>query len=339
MNKPLITVIIPFYNEERFIKRAIDSVLCQTHNKIELILVDDGSTDNSGLIVKQICNTTSNCSMISIENSGPGNARNIGIKNVKGSYLAFLDADDVYQKNAIEELFANLINNQADVSVGQFIMLDDNENILKTSQWEAAEIFTAKKAIYLVVSEKLIPTSGGKLFKTEIAEKCKFPRISWKEDDLFILDYLLKSNTVSVVNKPLLTIYCHPNSLTRQTISLKMIDAISSSYKLQEKLLKPLNDSKINNALIESELNTFLNLLILLKIDWKKIKNKKEIWSFYTKQIKNLANKSKEHKISNKKRLLLIFLISSKKLGWSYAFLMLSVFKNKQLHHLTQVKS
>lgn len=339
MEQPLISVVIPFYNEEKYLKRAVASVINQSYSAIEIILVDDGSTDNSATIAVEVCTNNSNCKLLKILNAGPGNARNIGIKNANGMYLAFLDADDVYHTDAIEILYNNLIKNNADVSICQYKMLDKNEQIIKASAWENVTNFNSKKAILFVVSEKLIPTSWGKLFKTSIAKKCKFPNLSWKEDDLFFLNYLLEVKTVSVVNVVLLTINCRPDSLTRQTISIAMIDAISKSYLAQAKILKPLKDYEINIALLESEINTFLNLLIILKIDWKKVNHKNEIWLFFAEKIEILAKKAKKQVVNRKKRLLLLFLNYSAKLGRRYAFGVLSIFKKQQINHLEKVKS
>lgn len=339
MEQHVISVIIPFYNEELFLKRAINSVLIQTYSAIQIILVDDGSTDKSTVYAKEFCENYPNCKMVIISNSGPGNARNIGIENATGSYIAFLDADDIYQPTSIEVLYKNITDNNADVSVGQYIMLDKNENILKITHWDTSLSFDNKTAISYVVSEKLIPTSWGKLFKTKIAKECSFPNLSWKEDDIFFLIYLLKSNTVSVVNKTLLTVNCRPNSLTRQIISKKMIENICKSYRIQFEILKPLNDTTINRSLIKSEVNTLLNLLILLKIDWNKIEKKEMLWIYYTEKISALSKRIKRYKLTLKKRMLLSFLISTTTLGWRYAFLTLSVFKSRQINHLEKVKS
>lgn len=339
MKKSVISIVIPFYNEEKFLKRAINSVVNQTYSSIQIILVDDGSTDKSTLYAKEFCENHSNSKLIIIPNSGPGNARNIGIQNVSGTYIAFLDADDYFHNNAIEILYENLISNNSDLSIGQYVMLDKNENILKKSNWNNNKTFDNETAISLVASEKLIPTSWAKLFKSKIAKKCSFPNLSWKEDDVFFLAYLLNSKTVSVLNKTLLTVNCRPDSLTRQIISEKMINTISKSYNKQIEILKPLKNKFIIQSLIGSEINTSLNLLILLKIDWKNIENQKKIWIYFCDNILVLAKKAKKYNLNIKKRILLYFLVSITILGWRYSFCMINVFKRHQINQLEKVKS
>ena len=339
MKKPVISIVIPFYNEEKFLERAINSVVNQTYSSIQIILVDDGSTDKSTLYAKEFCEHHPNSKLIIIPNSGPGNARNVGIENVTGTYIAFLDADDYFHNNAIETLYKNVISNNSDLSIGQYVMLDKHENVLKKSNWNNNKTFDNETAISLVASEKLIPTSWAKLFKSKIAKKCSFPNLSWKEDDVFFLAYLLNSKTVSIVNKTLLTVNCRPDSLTRQIISEKMINAISKSYNKQMEILKPLKNKFINQSLIESEINTFLNLLILLNIDWENIKNQKKIWSFFCDTILVLAKKAKKYNLNFKKRILLHFLVSITILGWTYSFCIINVFKRHQINQLEKVKS
>ena len=155
----------------------------------------------------------------------------------------------------------------------------------------------------------------------------------------FFLAYLLNSKTVSVLNKTLLTVNCRPDSLTRQIISEKMINAISNSYNKQIEILKPLKNNFINQSLIGSEINTSLNLLILLKIDWKNIENQKKIWISFCDNILVLAKKAKKHNLNFKKRILLYFLVSITILGWRYSFCMINVFKRHQKNQLEKVKS
>ena len=236
-------------------------------------------------------------------------------------------------------MYKNVISNNSDLSIGQYVMLDKHKNVLKKSNWNNNKTFDNETAISLVASEKLIPTSWAKLFKSKIAKKCSFPNLSWKEDDVFFLAYLLNSKTVSVLNKTLLTVNCRPDSLTRQIISEKMINAISKSYNKQIEILKPLKNKFINQSLIGSEINTSLNLLILLKIDWKNIENQKKIWIYFCDNILVLAKKAKKYKLNFKKKILLHFLVSITILGWRYSFCMISVFKRHQINQLEKVKS
>lgn len=104
-NQPSVSVIVPIYNAEKYISRAIESVLNQTFTKFELILIDDGSSDNSLSVCKNYEQRDSRVRVISKENGGISEARNLGINEAKGKYVCFLDDDDVYARELIEDNF------------------------------------------------------------------------------------------------------------------------------------------------------------------------------------------------------------------------------------------
>ena len=101
-----ISVIMPVYNSSGFLNKSIDSIQKQTLKDIEIICVDDGSTDNSVKVLNELNDEYGNIQIICQENSGPGIARNTGIENAKGEYIAFLDSDDIYLDNtALEKMY------------------------------------------------------------------------------------------------------------------------------------------------------------------------------------------------------------------------------------------
>jgi glycosyltransferase involved in cell wall biosynthesis len=127
MKSPLITVIIPVFNSEKFIKSALESVFKQNYPNLEVIAVDDGSTDSSLEILKQFDKTIK---IISQENQGPAGARNTGIKQANGSLIAFLDADDLWTNNHFESMLPFLSENSQYEAVrgyAQYFKQIDNE--------------------------------------------------------------------------------------------------------------------------------------------------------------------------------------------------------------------
>ena len=114
-NQPLISVIIPVYNVENYLRECVDSVINQTYKNLEIILVDDGSTDSSGKICDEYAKTDSRITVISQKNSGPSKTRNAGLKNAKGKYIYFLDSDDYIEADAFEQLICTAEKNGADL--------------------------------------------------------------------------------------------------------------------------------------------------------------------------------------------------------------------------------
>lgn len=116
MNTPLISVVMPCFNAEAYVKASIDCVLQQTYPSIELIVVDDGSTDESFAIIQATARENSCITAVKQPNRGPYPARNLALSKAKGDYVAFLDADDYWLTDCLEKLFGSLVENEADVS-------------------------------------------------------------------------------------------------------------------------------------------------------------------------------------------------------------------------------
>ena len=114
-NQALISVIIPVYNVEEYLHECIDSVLNQTYQNFEIILVDDGSTDSSGTICDEYVDKDDRVSVVHQKNTGPSKTRNIGLENATGKYIYFLDSDDYIEKNTLELLINTAESNDADL--------------------------------------------------------------------------------------------------------------------------------------------------------------------------------------------------------------------------------
>ena len=115
MKNDKISIIVPVYNTEKYIKKCIDSILNQTYNNIELIIINDGSTDNSENIIKKIIKNKSNVKYKKIKNSGVAHARNVGLDLVTGKYVGFIDSDDYISKDMYKELYETAIKEKSDI--------------------------------------------------------------------------------------------------------------------------------------------------------------------------------------------------------------------------------
>lgn len=133
-NSGLISVIIPVYNVEEYLRECVDSVLSQTYENYEIILVDDGSTDNSGKICDEYAEKNDKITVIHKENSGPSKTRNIGLKAAKGEYIYFLDSDDYLKNNAFEKLVSVAKTEDADVVFFDGLSFADPEGAFDVKQ-------------------------------------------------------------------------------------------------------------------------------------------------------------------------------------------------------------
>ena len=153
--KSLISIIIPVFNMEDKLNKCIQSVINQTYDNLEIILVNDGSKDNSLKICENYKNIDNRIKLISINNNGVSNARNIGIKNATGKYIGFVDSDDYIDNDMFETLYNNIKDNNADLSIiGYQIETIDNKVIKNTNldKYENIEIMTQSQVYFLMLT-------------------------------------------------------------------------------------------------------------------------------------------------------------------------------------------
>lgn len=207
---PLISVVIPVYNSEKYILKCIDTVINQDYKNLELILINDGSYDNSLEKIKNhhvLFNWAQSHSLIikTIRNSGVSNARNIGIQLSTGSYIAFVDSDDFLEHNHFSELIQNI--NKNTLPIVSFRRLDVNLNLSKEIKVLPGN-YTSKEIIRDILDKKtrnseLLPAVWNKLFSLDIikSNNIKFEKeFNYGEDWLFVLNYLRYIDYVKVSN-------------------------------------------------------------------------------------------------------------------------------------------
>lgn len=165
MKEDLVSVIMPTYNSEKFIKKAIDSVINQTYKKWELIIVDDNSSDNTEIIVKEYCDKYCNIMYIKSEvNNGAAISRNIAIEKSSGRYLAFLDSDDVWFSNKLERQLNFMKNNDCVISYTSYEVINDiNGEVIKkvivpsTLNYHQYLSNTIIQTVTVIVDRKKVP--------------------------------------------------------------------------------------------------------------------------------------------------------------------------------------
>ena len=142
-----ISVIVPVYNVEKYLDRCLNSIVNQSLTEIEIILVDDGSSDNSPYICDKYEKEYDNISVIHKENQGLGMARNSGLELAKGEYVTFIDSDDYIHSDALKNLYNEAVKNGADTVLGNYCRVDSNNNILEQHAPIENKLFEGKKNI------------------------------------------------------------------------------------------------------------------------------------------------------------------------------------------------
>lgn len=205
--KPLVSMIVPVYNCEKYIKECIESLRRQSYNNIEIIIVNDGSKDNSGLICDEIAESDSRILVLHIENNGVANARNLGISIAKGEYIAFCDSDDIMAPDFIEEAVSVIEN--ADYVSGAFKTLKkNNENDLIDYMYEYDKFVDHNdyfKRMSKYQAGAYWGANWGKLFKSSIIKEKGIlfeSNVDFAEDFRFNLEYLKYVDKIAIIHKP-----------------------------------------------------------------------------------------------------------------------------------------
>lgn len=220
---PKVSVIVPVYKAENFIAQCVDSILNQTMSDLEVILVDDGSPDNSGKLCDELALTDNRIKVFHQENGGVCAARNTGIENAEGEYIFFVDSDDYIPLDAIETLYNDVINNNADISIG--CMYSD---ISHEKEQDDLQIWKGKQG--LINGLKDNPALYGccsKLFKKALIEDIRFEvgrRVH--EDGYFTFLALIKLPVVTVRSKCTYIYRCNPESASHEAFSDKYFDVL-----------------------------------------------------------------------------------------------------------------
>ena len=231
MNKneaPLISVIVPVYNVEKYLSKCIDSIIAQTYTNLEILLVDDGAKDSSGAICDEYAQRDSRIRVIHKENGGLSDARNRGIEEARGEYLGFIDSDDYIDPDMYEVLYETLTKHDADMSMcGVYELYDGQEarQVDKISDFSC----TPEEAMKIVIDGQInYAYAVNKLYKRELFDEIRYPVGKIIEDAFVILFLLEKTKKVALTDARKYYYFHRENSITSRTFSKKHYDCIEA---------------------------------------------------------------------------------------------------------------
>lgn len=191
-----ISVIIPVFNTQDYLKICLDSVLQQTYHNLEIILIDDGSSDKSGEICDAYANQYSNVLVRHIKNEGVSSARNLGISLATGDFIGFIDSDDIIASDMYENLLKLVQTSNAQIACCGFTKFSDDQKLPQESV-ETIEIFTSEQALTSLLTENKLETSTcNKLFSVSLLTDVRFFSKGMYEDLTFNVMVALKATKV-----------------------------------------------------------------------------------------------------------------------------------------------
>ncbi|MGI6094991.1 MAG: glycosyltransferase family 2 protein [Lachnospiraceae bacterium] len=229
MRQDVISVIVPVYNVEKYLRRCVDSILNQTYSNLEILLIDDGSTDASGVICDEYSKSDPRIKVFHKENGGVSSARNYGIERATGTYLGFIDSDDWIDCHMYETLLNNMLQYNADVS--------DIDSITTTEEIvyrNSKEIISVKKGKEILLDYFLTDRYSvcRKLYAREVIGDIRFPLGKINEDIATNFQFLQNAKCEVKSNQKMYYYYSNPNSITGNTFRLRDFDLIDACENL-----------------------------------------------------------------------------------------------------------
>lgn len=224
----LISVIIPVYQVEEYLARCVESVRNQSYQKLEIILVDDGSKDRSGEICESYACQDERIRVFHKPNGGLSDARNYGIDRARGEYLAFVDSDDFVAYDFIEILLKNCLENQCEISVCDFERVtgnrladDGKRNIRVYSKVEALSELCENNGNHV-----LMTVAWNKLYKKDLFDGIRYPVGKLHEDEATTYKLIDRTSGIAVTAQKLYGYYMSPSSIMRSDYHKKRLDIV-----------------------------------------------------------------------------------------------------------------
>jgi len=270
---PKVSVIIPVYNTEKYLRECLDSVVNQTLKDIEIICIDDGSTDNSLNILKEYASKDNRFVILEQKNQGAGAARNKGLEIAKGEYLSFLDSDDYFESNMLEKMYNSVILNNTDIAICQYSehnMQTNKERILGYDEKVYSMLLDNKKEYCDNVYKLCPPVPWNKLYRKSyiVGNNIKFQETIIANDVYFFLIAFALTTSISVVPDRLI-IYRKFRKDALTEIRNKYLLIPFEPYKEAKKTLESLGIfDKFENSFYER-----LKVVINMVEKWTENKN------------------------------------------------------------------
>lgn len=314
MNNTLISIIMPVYNAENYIETAINSIINQTYKNIELICIDDCSTDQSYNICQKILKKYKYKLLRNSKNMGQEYTRNVGLKEAKGKYFTFLDSDDTLEANTIEKLVQIAEKNQTDIVIaGYSKIINGHEYPRKT---ELDDGLYNRKDIFENILEKLpfdvISCIGSKLYNTNFIKKNKIlfnKNFKYNEDMGFSLTALREAKKIYYTDTPFYKYEIQNFGTTMSSYRKNMYTSIKRVWSLMKNILCDLN-------IFESKQDIYYNNIMYLMVNSLMNEAKFSNYTNYKKEAKIIIN---DEDFKN------VYIIKNKHIKYKVIFLLLKL--------------
>lgn len=317
MSAKKVSIILPVYNSENFLDRCLTALVNQTYKNIEILCINDGSTDNSLQVLEKYASEDERIKIFSHENKGPATSRNVGLDNATGEYIMFCDSDDWYAPQMVEEMLSAIERENVDIVVCDVnVIIDESSDRLDSPEWVKLP-FSGYLDLNtcLNIQDKIRVFLWKKIFKKSLIDKfdIRFPDGYRHDDVAFIRQYILVAESAYGLDKKLYNYLFRKGSIMSNCINGRSKDYYDSIYSCKQQLefmqkLENIPKNKRDNLLCsisgdicfwhqfvpQDEAKTFADILIeefsQIKLDSKIFKQYPLLFYAHTNDIKRVLN-------------------------------------------------
>lgn len=262
---PYISVIVPIYNVEKYLRKCVKSIIDQTYSNFELLLVDDGSTDSSGKICDECGLQDERIKVFHKKNGGLSDARNYGMKHAEGAYFTFIDSDDYIGERYLEELLGLILEYQADVSVVPLISFPESTGEITYVEQHKRGCMTGKEMIRTICLKQTFEVCApGKLYNRKVFEGIEFAKGKLYED-IFTTPYVMgRCEKVAYSDSMQYFYLLRADSIMHRSVSKRDEDLFEGLEKWEGYMQKNYPDllQEMNYRYVEDTFSTYIHRLI-----------------------------------------------------------------------------
>ncbi|MDP4119700.1 MAG: glycosyltransferase [Bacillota bacterium] len=298
----LVSIIVPNYNVEELLPRCVDSLLNQTYQNLEIILVDDGSPDRCPEICDEYAKKDSRIKVVHKQNGGLSDARNAGYEYVHGEYVAFIDSDDWVAENFVESLYNAIQREGSDIADCNVVKVYSEKDILPLQSDCDIKTYNTQEALSLLIGDRVFKQHvWNKLYKSSIGLSVLFEKGKYHEDEFWTYQVFAKAKKITKIDSVLYYYLQRESSIMGQTYNLKRLDSIDAKTERVKFLIKNFPE-----LTVQAKLNLYHSCLYIYQMSLKhmnkedKIKAKqklKEIISEYPLKKSEIATLDKKQQI------------------------------------------
>ncbi|XOQ51816.1 MAG: Glycosyltransferase, group 2 family protein [Succiniclasticum sp.] len=245
VTNPLISVIMPVYNVERLLEKSVQSVVLQDYQNLEIILVDDGSTDKSGLLCDKFAEQDCRIKIIHKKNGGLSDARNVGIRSSRGMYITLVDSDDEIDRDCISYLYSLIERYHCPMSLCTHrIYYERSDKTVELGNHEECKL-DAKTCIRKMCYHDQVDTSAwGKLYQRDLFSKIEYPVGKKFEDIGTTYKLFIQSKIIACGFSPKYTYHIRENSITTSSFNLSKLDLLEMTDQMAKDVVQLYQDLK-----------------------------------------------------------------------------------------------